>query len=346
MKIQYISCHSILEYDEVKLLTDLGFEVYSNGAYRDPAGAYTLPRPGIEGALFDEEFFRLTSEYPKTDLPKELIDPFDVFIIMAGQGEQALTSNWEKIKHKRVIWRSIGQNTPQTEKMLQKYVAEGLEIVRYSPNEQKYENYAGERALIRFYKDPDVFKGWRGNTKKVINITQSLKARGKFVHYDEIMGALIGFEGKIYGTGNDDLGKMNGGEISFKKMLEVMKEARAYVYAGTWPACYTLTLIEAMMLGIPVVAFGKEIAQSSGLEKFDFYEVEDIIQSGYNGYICNSIQEARQRVADLVEDKNLAEMVSKAGRERAIELFGKDKIGAQWKALLNGEGVAQDVDKN
>ena len=116
MKIQYVSCHSVLEYDEVKLLTELGFEVYSNGSYRDPKGAYTLPRPGIPNAPFDEEFFRLTAENPKTNLPPELIEPYDVLIFMGGEQEQSLISNWDNIKHKRVIWRSIGQNTPATER--------------------------------------------------------------------------------------------------------------------------------------------------------------------------------------------------------------------------------------
>ena len=33
MKILYLSCHSILEYDEVKLLTGMGHYVFSPGAY-------------------------------------------------------------------------------------------------------------------------------------------------------------------------------------------------------------------------------------------------------------------------------------------------------------------------
>src|SRR5688500_10155940 len=105
MRIQYIGCHAVLEYDECKLLTELGYEVYCNGAYRDPKGAYTLPRPGIEGMPFDQGFFDLTAKYPKTNLPPELIEPYDVIIFMAGEHEAALINNWERVKHKRVILR-------------------------------------------------------------------------------------------------------------------------------------------------------------------------------------------------------------------------------------------------
>jgi len=338
MKIQYLSCHSVLEYDEVKLLTDLGYDIYANGSYRDPAGAYTLPRPGIPGAKFSEEFFQLTAKHPKTNLPRKLIEPFDTLIIMSGESERILTSNWDNIKHKRVIWRSIGQNTPATERMLQKYKKEGLIIVRYSPKERKYANFAGESALIRFYKDPDVFKGWVGDSKKVINFTQSLKGRGQFVHHDEIMGAIVGFDSKVYGSGNNDLGSFNGGEIPFKMMLEKMREARVYVYGGTWPACYTLTIMETMMLGMPVVAISKQLANIPNAEQFDFYEVDEIIEDGVNGFICDTVQEMRKRIDELLNDYELAKKISMGARKKAIEVWGKEKIAKQWDKLLGGGG--------
>jgi len=336
MKIQYLSCHAVLEYDEVKLLTGLGYEVYANGSYRDPKGAYTLPRPGIPEASFDEKFFELTATHPKTKLPPELIDPFDVFLIMSGQNEKILTSNWDNIKHKRVIWRSIGQNTPNTERMLQKYEKEGLQIVRYSPKERKYAGFAGESAMIRFYKDPDVFKGWIGNKKKVINFTQSLKGRGPFVHYDEIMGSIAGFDSVIYGSGNDDLGNFNGGEIPFDMMLDEMRHARVYIYGGTWPACYTLTIMEAMMTGMPVIAISKKLAHLPQYEQFDFYEVDEIIEDGVSGFVCDSVSEIRGRIEELFKDYKLAKTISKNARARAIEVWGKEKIAKEWDEFLKG----------
>lgn len=335
MKIHYISCHSILEYDEVKLFTELGHEVYSNGAYRDPRGSYTLPRPGIPNAPFSEEFFNQTAIHPKTDLPPEMIDPYDVIIIM--HSPEVLFNNWQKIKHKRVIWRTIGQSVPHIEKQVQEMKAEGLEIVRYSVMERNIENYAGEDAMIYFYKDPEEFNDWNGEDLRPINFTQSLLGRRHFVHYDEIYQVLQGYPtSKVYGTGNDDLGALNGGEMPFEMLKKYMRDARCYIYAGTFPASYTLSIMEAMMTGIPVIAIGAKIAQESTYyPKIDFYEIPSIIKNGVNGFVSDSINDMRSYVDMLLANETLAQNISKAGRETAIEFWGKEKIANQWKSFLD-----------
>lgn len=334
MKIQYISCHSVLEYDEVRLLAKLGYDVKSNGAYRDPRGAYTLPRPGIPEISFDQEFFDLTGAHPKTQLPPELIEPFDVIIIMAGLNESILTNNWDRIKHKRVIWRSIGQNTPQTERLLKKYRAEGLEIVRYSPMERGYDDYVGEDALIRFPKDPEVYgPEWVGGNPYPVNFTQSLKARGSMAHYDEIMSTLVGFGGKVYGPGNENLGPFNGGDLPFDQMIDTIRRAGCFVYGGTWPAPYTLSVIEAMMIGVPIVAISQKMAQIQNVEQFPFYEVEDILaEAGIKTF--DTVKEMRDMVKTYIDTPLVTEQLSKDERKLANELFGYDVIGPQWREYL------------
>lgn len=334
MKIHYISCHAVLEYDEVRLFTEMGHEVFSNGAYINPAGAYTLPRPAIQGAKFYPEYAQLASVHPKTNLPTELIEPFDCLIFM--HNPHALWQNWDKIKHKRVILRTIGQNISGIEAKLQKLVAEGLEIVRYSPKERNLANYAGEKALIRFYKDPSEFQGWSGVDKQVINFTQSLKGRRQFCHYDEIMPVIEHFDGRVYGTGNDDLGHFNGGELPFKLQKEKMRRASVLIYGGTYPASYTLSFMEAMMTGLPMIVIGKKKAHIKSFEKFDFYEVDEIIQHNTNGFIANEPDDIIKYAQQLLDNPQLAKQISDASRATAIELFGKDSIKKQWEDLLNG----------
>jgi glycosyltransferase involved in cell wall biosynthesis len=335
MKIHYLSCHAILEYDEVKLLTDLGYEVYSNGVYRDPRGAYNLPRPGIPNMPFDQKFFDLTANHPKTDLPPELIEPYDTFIFMGGLHNQPLISNWDKIKHKRVILRTIGQSTTSDEASVKKMRAEGLQIIRYSPKEKNIPGYQGSDALIRFYKDPEEFEGWIGDDRRPVNFTQSLKGRRDACRYDEVMGSLVGFQGaKVYGSGNDDLGKFNGGEVPYEQMKLIMRHARAFIYTGSWPASYTLSPIEAMMTGMPIVTISKRIAYANSFEKFDYFEMDEIIQNKVNGFVCDSIGEMRQAVEQLIANDALAKEISINARKTAVELFDKQKIAKQWKEFL------------
>jgi hypothetical protein len=332
MKIHYISCHSVLEYDEVKLFTELGHDVFSNGAYTNPAGAYTLPRPEIPDAKYFPEYEELARTTPRTDLPLELIQPFDAIIIM--HSPDVLLQNWHKIKHKRVIWRTIGQSLAGLESRIKPLVDEGLEIVRYSPKERNLINYAGEKALIRFYKDPSEFQGWTGVDQDVVNFTQTLKGRREFCHYDEIMPVIERFNGKVYGTGNEDLGQFNGGELPYKLQKEKLRRSFATVYGGTYPASYTLSFIEALMTGMPIVAIGKKRAHIDRFEQFDFYEVDEIIKHGTNGFISNNADDTIQIIESLLNDLPKAKEISRSARETAIYHFGKEHIKKLWKDFL------------
>jgi hypothetical protein len=336
MRIHYVSDHSILEYDEVQLLLDLGHEVFSNGAYIDPKGHITLPRPALKGAHFYEDWAKLAQVHPKTNLPQELIDPFDVIIFM--HQPKALLENWPKLKHKNVIWRSIGQSVPWIERALSGLKAEGLKIVRYSPKERNLQDYMGEDALIRFYKDPDVYKdwdGWAGGGGGVVNFSQSLKGRREFCHYDEIMEVIEHFDGTVYGPGNEDLGKFNGGQVPYEQQLEVIKSAGVLVYGGTWPACYTLSFIEALMTGLPIVAISKALAHIPKFEGIDFYEVDELLAE-CSGVVCDTPEQMVHQTARLLNDPVHANVISTRQRELALRHFSKETIAPQWSELLGG----------
>lgn len=330
MKIHYLSCHSILEYDEVQLLTDLGHEVFSNGAYLDPRGHITLPRPGIKGATFYEEYAKLASSYPKTNLPDELIEPFDVLIVM--HQPDIIINNWNRIKHKKVIWRSIGQSTPDVEARLKLIRNDGLKIIRYSPNEIFIPSYIGGDALIRFYKDENELKDWNGNSGDVLTFSQSLRGRADHCHYEEIISVINHFDGTVYGPGNDDLGDKNGGSIPHSLQIQKLQEAGVMVYAGTAPAQYTLSFVEAMMVGTPIVAINSRLANI--IYSFPFYEVENIL-STIDGAICNSVEEMIEKTDRILKDRKYAKDLSNKQRSLAIELFGKEKIIKQWENFLN-----------
>ena len=337
LKIQILSCHSILERNLLSLFTEMKMEVFSNGAYSDPKGNKLLPRPSVLEAPYFPEYEKLSKEFAQTKLPSELIEPFD--IIFAMHTPEFITENWDKMKHKKVVWYSIGQSTRHIENMIRKMRYEGMRMVRYSPMEQNIPDYLGADAIIRFHSDEDDFKNWNGNTKRVINMTQSLKGRRIACHYDHIMKILEGFPALIYGSGNNDLGPMNGGELPFDLMKGALRDSRVFVYGGTWPTPYTLSLMEAMLTGIPTVAIGPKLAEEiNGVVRDDvghFYEVQHIIQNGQSGFISDNIDELRGYVHQLLEDFELAKKIGSAGRNRAIELFGKNKIKKEWEIFFN-----------
>lgn len=328
MKILYLSCHSINEYEDIKLFTELGHQVVSHGAYANPRKPGDKSRPPIENAYYNKELADLVSTMPKwgSVIPKKLVDWCDVIYILGI--EVWLPSNWDRIKHKHVVFRSIGQSVEHTETVLTRFRRQGLKIVRYSPFERAIPGYVGADAFIRFYKDPEEYKGWNGKVKQVITVAQSMKKRQalKFHIFDK---ATRGFPRKLYGHSNDDVGELWGGSLSYEELKGVYRDNRVFFYTCTFPAPYTMGFMEAWMTGTPIVAIGSELA--------GFHlEVPLLIDNGVNGFTSNNLLELRKYTSTLLEDHNLAKAISVQGRKKAIELFGKERIKREWKEFFEG----------
>lgn len=338
MKILYLSCHSILEYDEVKLLTELGHDVFSPGAYLDPSVSPDGMRPTLPEVEYDPEdvaaFHALGT--PGRDnkelLTKEFVDRFDAVIVM--HVPKWISLNWEAMKHKPVVWRTIGQSISPVERQLAAYRNEGLKIVRYSPLESTIPGYIGSDALVRFYKDPADFGNWNGNEKQVITFAQHMKARGTHCNYTFFEEVTRPFPRGLYGPGNENPEGWGHGKQEFSELQRLMRDSRVYFYTGTHPASYTLNFMEAWMTGIPIVAIGPRNGNASYFPDHELYEVPSLIEDGVTGFVSDNVDVLRERIQSLLDDHELAKRISKAGREAAIQTFGKETIHMAWKKFL------------
>jgi hypothetical protein len=331
MKLLYLSCHAILEYDELKLFEELGVDYFSLGSYIDPRN----PADPIRPALTKEVDPALYNNAPLREaMPRDFIDQFDIIFVMDGSpAVQWIGNNWENMKHKRVILRTIGQSNQAREESMKKFKEEGMQVVRYSPREEHIPSYIGSDALIRFYKDPEEFKNWNGNNEEVITFAQNMQARGEFCNTNLYSQVVQGLPAKIYGPKNEAFGVLNGGFLSYEDMKTKMQNSRAYLYTGTQPASYTLSFMEAFMTGIPMVCIGPSHGNSLKIAG-SLYEVGDLIDHGVNGFVSDNADELRGHCRSLLENKDLAENISVRARRKAIDLFGKDGIKKQWKEFL------------
>lgn len=340
-KILYLSCHSILEFDEVRLLADLGHEVFSPGAYVEPdnPGDASL-RPALPELTYSPEIVKqwhqLAGKHPGEDtknfLEKEFVDNFDIVIVM--HIPWWIYKNWEAIKHKRVIWRTIGQSISARESELAPYRSQGLEVVRYSPKERSIPGFIGEDALIRFYKKEDEYSDWRGDNNRVITFAQDMRSRGVACNFELFERVTKPFPRHLFGPRNEDIGEWTTGKISHQQQLEEYRANRCYFYTGTHPASYTLNFIEAFMTGIPIVAIGYEHGNANYYAGHDLYEIPDFIENRVNGFISDNERELSEYVRDLLLDRNLALEVGQRGRETAIRLFGYEQIKSAWQSYL------------
>ena len=199
---------------------------------------------------------------------------------------------------------------------------DGLEIVRYSPKERNLGSYAGEDAVIRFGKYPEDFPAWTGERKQVINVTQNLYQRHPATNWEFWEVATADLPRLTIGPGSEVIGGV--GNVSTAAMYDLLAHSRAYLYTGTQPASYTLGLIEALMTGIPVVSIGPSWMQLP--ELFEGHEL--------TGFAFENPEDAASLLRLWLNDSEVAQDVSEGQRAKAIQTFGIETIGPQWKAYL------------
>ena len=342
MNILLLASHSVAEYDDLRMLSDLGYDVFAPGGYSDPAHPATDMRPALPNVKAHPELDALcvaqrekhagepddyAIDWAKADLHSDLVDWADT-IIVHHFPERWIGGQWRNIRRKRVIWRTCGQSNPGLERYMAPLVKLGLQVVRYSPREriafEKLGAFAGEDTLIRFGKYPADWYGWTGSAPFVGNVTQDMIGRGAHCGIDFWREATEGLPVRPAGRGSEELGGV--GLLPYEDMREYLRNVGVYLYTGTQPASYTLGLIEAMMTGTPVVSIGPERMWLPTL-----FEGGDIVGTSFD-----DPAEARTEMATILADRDLAAALSAVQRERAIVLFGIEYIGPQWANYLGG----------
>ncbi len=341
MRLLVLSSHGVLEYDDLRLFAGLGYDVFMPGGYSDPANPGETLRPALPDVPAHPELNALCHEqrvkhegqptdfgivdWAKADLHPELVKWADAIMVNCFP-DAWIGGQWDAIRHKRVIWRTIGQSNPRLEIEMRQYARQGMEVVRYSPAEKRaFEPlgcFAGEDAMIRFAKEPSDYGPWIGDWEVVGNITQNLDIRGEHCGLSFWQETTKDLPTRLAGTGSERLGGI--GELSWNAMRLYLRHLRAYLYMGTQPASYTLGLMEAMLSGVPVVSIGPKDMWLPSL--FEGHEIADRWHDTPTG--------ARFLLQDLLSGWAYAADISEATRQRAIHLFGYETVGAQWLAFL------------
>lgn len=335
-RILLLLAHSIEEHDQLRLLSSLGYDVFSIGSYIDPAHPGDDKRDPLPDVPYHADLHAAVNEahaHPgavwdeaKRNIPPAVLDWCDT-IICHHYEHQWLIPQWRNIRDKRVIWRTVGQSVEANERAMTPLREDGVQIVRYSPRERHIPGFAGEDAVIRFYADPDEWHGWTGERRVVTNVTQKLKERDPFTGYGFWQAATEGLPVMPMGEGSEDIG--GTGILPLAEMRANLRAARCYLYTGTQPASLTLGLIEALMTGIPVVSIGRKAWASVFPDMAEAFEAPDLCPDS-----ANHPADAHAALSALLADYGLAREISQVQRARTIETFGMTTVAAQWREFL------------
>jgi hypothetical protein len=176
VNLLYLEAHSILAHDELKMFADLGYNLFAIGSYVNPHAPHDPKRPALPQIPRKPELEACLRGNDREHLPDELIEWADA-ILFAGLPDQWLIPQWDRIKHKNVVWRTIGQSNYLLELKMREYHDKGVQIVRYSPAEERFfrqvpqqdgttaDYFAGQDALIRFGKYPEDWGGMDGRAR-------------------------------------------------------------------------------------------------------------------------------------------------------------------------------------
>lgn len=337
MKVLLLTAHSIAEYDDLRMFTDLGIDVFSIGAYSDPSNPGDSLRPALPNAPDHPELRQLVIEsreaHPaeeaemrwvidpaKAYLHPKIIDWADV-IVCHHFLDRWIVPQFHKFGDKAVVWRTCGQSDPSLESLMGRFRPR-LKIVRYSPRERiaftQWGAFAGEDVLIRFgkYLFAD-FPGWIGDGGYVANVTQNMAGRGEAVGLSYWLDQTRGLNAQPAGPGSERL-PGGVGTLSYDGLLDYLVHAGAYLYTGTAPASYTLGLIEAMAVGVPISTMPRERFAVPEL-----WEADTLVGPS-----------ADVPVALWLQNKQAAAEHSQHMTTAASRLFDVETIGPQWVEFL------------
>lgn len=160
---------------------------------------------------------------------------------------------------------------------------------------------------------------WQGAWARGLVVVNHLERRGRRLGADLYLSLQQSLPLSLAGMGSE--GVPGGlGEIGHRQLPRLMAAHRFFFH----PVRYTslgLALIEAMMLGMPVVGLATT-------------ELSTVIRSGENGFIDTRIERVAAAMQALLEDHALAAQWGRAGQQLARQRFGIERFVRDWQTLL------------
>jgi glycosyltransferase involved in cell wall biosynthesis len=172
---------------------------------------------------------------------------------------------------------------------------------------------------------------YKGTLEKGVGVINNLRSRGRRLGWDlfEYLREEIPLD--LIGMGSQEIGGL--GEVPHNELPEFISQYRFFLN----PIRYTslgLSLIEAMMVGLPVVGFATT-------------ELVSVFDNGVNGFISLKPNELIAAMRKLLDSPELARQVGAAGQQYAFKRFSISRFARDWEQLFEavtaGHSLASPV---
>ncbi|MEM9072660.1 MAG: glycosyltransferase [Myxococcota bacterium] len=188
-------------------------------------------------------------------------------------------------------------------------------VVSFYPNTVAWvkETFGVDIPYIPLGLDPEAYPRAHGSAGTILSIIHSYKDRGWRYH--------------DYVEATHDLPTLHVDHLDptqevydYAALMQALQGARMYLHDGEQE--YTITLIEAMMSGLPLISF-----RIPGIERY--------VQHGVNGFVADSAAQVREFCQLLLHDDELAQRMGDASRARAERDFAETRWRSEWKDVID-----------
>jgi len=159
---------------------------------------------------------------------------------------------------------------------------------------------------------------YRGELARGLVISNHLGRRGRRMGPDLFLHARAELPFDLVGMAAEELGGI--GEIEHTRLPAFAAHYR-FLFSPIRYSSLGLSVIEAMMIGMPVVALATA-------------EMATVIEDGANGYSDTRFERLGECMRELLRSPSLARDIGQAGRRRAQERFSIERFSADWDAAL------------
>ena len=159
---------------------------------------------------------------------------------------------------------------------------------------------------------------YRGDLDRGLVIINNLASRGRRLGADIFRAARAQVRLDLVGMGAQELGGI--GEIDHASLPAFASRYR-YLFNPIRYTSLGLAMIEAMMIGMPIVALATT-------------EMVTVIENGESGHLDTNPANLITHMHELARNPALARQLGATARRRARERFGIERFSADWDAAL------------